>query len=123
MAVRVRRASENGKVPPGSVAGQRDANAWSPLSVTAMASVEPAAAGGASGLFNTVRQVGAVGGVAVTGAVLAGLESNRALAFTVVFTLVADAGAIGTIRPPRNSTTAEHEPESSVSRHVRVDAR
>ncbi|MBB5850333.1 MFS transporter [Amycolatopsis umgeniensis] len=90
--------------------GAANAVAWSPLSAIAMASVEPAAAGGASGLFNTVRQVGAVAGVAVTGAVLAGLESRPTLAFGVVFGfigLVAVGGLVAALRLPANPRVGE----------------
>ncbi|MFD5244454.1 MFS transporter [Amycolatopsis sp. NPDC058340] len=91
--------------------GAANAMAWSPLSAIAMASVEPDAAGGASGLFNTVRQVGAVGGVAVTGAILAGLEARPGLAFGVVFGfvgLVAVGGVVAAFRlPGKVSETAE----------------
>ncbi|WP_181772469.1 MFS transporter [Amycolatopsis pittospori] len=96
-----------------AILGAANAVAWSPLSTTAMASVESAAAGGASGLFNTVRQVGAVAGVAGTGAVLAGLGSNPVLAFGIVFvliTLVAVGGIVAAIRLP---SRAELEPESA----------
>ncbi|WP_228688145.1 hypothetical protein [Amycolatopsis keratiniphila] len=69
-----------------------------------MASVDPDAAGGASGLFNTVRQVGSVGGVAATGAILAGLEGRPGLGFGVVFGfvgLVAVGGVVAAFRLPR----------------------
>ncbi|EME56955.1 hypothetical protein H074_21784 [Amycolatopsis decaplanina DSM 44594] len=62
--------------------------------------VDPSAAG----LFNTVRQVGAV---AVTGAVLAGLESSPAL----VFGVVAAAGAVAAGRLPVDSV-ADREARS-----------
>ncbi|KFU75646.1 drug resistance transporter, EmrB/QacA subfamily [Amycolatopsis lurida] len=90
--------------------GAANAMAWSPLSAIAMASVEPDAAGGASGLFNTVRQVGAVTGVAVTGAILAWLESRPALAFAVVFGfvgLVAVGGVAAALRLPGRSRVVE----------------
>ncbi|WP_409497278.1 MFS transporter [Amycolatopsis sp. cmx-11-12] len=83
--------------------GAANAMAWSPLSAIAMGSVEPGAAGGASGLFNTVRQVGAVAGVAVTGAVLAGFGFSPTLAFGVVFGfigLVAVGGFVAALRLP-----------------------
>ncbi|MFC3455348.1 MFS transporter [Amycolatopsis speibonae] len=83
--------------------GAANAMAWSPLSAIAMASVDPDAAGGASGLFNTVRQVGAVAGVAMTGAILAGLPSRPVLAFGVVFgliLLVAAGGVVAAFRLP-----------------------
>ncbi|EMD25106.1 MFS transporter [Amycolatopsis azurea] len=83
--------------------GAANALAWSPLSTIAMASVAPDAAGGASGLFNTVRQVGAVAGVAVTGAILAALEARPVLAFGVVFgfiLLVAVVGVVAAFRLP-----------------------
>ncbi|RSN22625.1 MFS transporter [Amycolatopsis sp. WAC 01416] len=86
--------------------GAANALAWSPLSAIAMASVEPDAAGGASGLFNTVRQVGAVAGVAVTGAILAGLDARPVLAFGVVFGfvgLVAAGGVAAALRLPERS--------------------
>ncbi|RSN13499.1 MFS transporter [Streptomyces sp. WAC 05977] len=86
--------------------GAANAMAWSPLSAIAMASVDPAVAGGASGLFNTVRQVGAVAGVAATGAILAGLESRPGLAFGVVFGfvgLVAVGGVAAALRLPGRS--------------------
>lgn len=86
-----------------AILGAANALAWAPLSAVAMASADPDAAGGASGLFNTVRQVGAVAGVAVTGAVLAGLGSSPTLAFGVVFafiSLVAVAGTVATARLP-----------------------
>ncbi|MEV6907803.1 MFS transporter [Amycolatopsis sp. NPDC051071] len=92
-----------------AILGAANAIAWSPLSAIAMASVEPADAGGASGLFNTVRQVGAVAGVAVTGAVLAGLESRPVLAFGVVFVfvvLVAAGGFVAATRLPKVVTLA-----------------
>ncbi|MFC9257117.1 MFS transporter [Amycolatopsis thailandensis] len=83
--------------------GAANAMAWSPLSAIAMASVDPDAAGGASGLFNTVRQVGAVAGVAVTGAILAALAARPVLAFGVVFgfiLLVAVGGVVAAFRLP-----------------------
>jgi EmrB/QacA subfamily drug resistance transporter len=86
-----------------AVLGIANAVAWSPLSAAAMASVDSAAAGAASGMFNTARQVAAVTGVAVTGAVLAGLGSSPTLAFGVVFavlTVVALAGVIAAARLP-----------------------
>lgn len=86
-----------------AVLGAANALAWSPLSAVAMASVDPDSAGGASGLFNTVRQVGAVAGVAVTGAVLAGLGSRPTPAFSVVFafiSLVAVGGTVAATRLP-----------------------
>ncbi|RSM55908.1 MFS transporter [Amycolatopsis sp. WAC 01376] len=86
--------------------GAANALAWSPLSAIAMASAGPDAAGGVSGLFNTVRQVGAVAGVAVTGAILAGLEARPVLAFGVVFGfvgLVAAGGVAAALRLPERS--------------------
>ncbi|HET6287605.1 MAG TPA: MFS transporter, partial [Amycolatopsis sp.] len=90
--------------------GAANAMAWSPLSAIAMASVDPGAAGGASGLFNTVRQVGAVAGVAVTGAILAGLEARPVVAFGVVFGfvgLVAVGGVVAAFRLPERSRVGE----------------
>ncbi|WP_051173581.1 MFS transporter [Amycolatopsis orientalis] len=90
-------------LPGAAILGAANALAWSPLSAVAMASVEQDEAGGASGLFNTVRQVGAVAGVAVTGAILAGLESSPTLAFGVVYAfigVVAAAGAVAAGRLP-----------------------
>ncbi len=90
--------------------GAANAMAWSPLSAIAMASVEPGAAGGASGLFNTVRQVGAVAGVAVTGAVLAGLGAWPTVAFGVVFgfiSLVAAGGVVAALRLPAGPRVGE----------------
>ncbi|WP_410580917.1 MFS transporter [Amycolatopsis sp. lyj-108] len=90
--------------------GAANALAWSPLSAIAMASVESDAAGGASGLFNTVRQVGAVAGVAVTGAILAGLEARPVLAFGVVFGvvgLVAIGGVAAALRLPERPRVVE----------------
>src|SRR5205085_1610655 len=48
--------------PGAAVLGVANAMAWSPLSAAAMASVDSAAAGAASGMFNTIRQVAAVTG-------------------------------------------------------------
>ncbi|QYN18480.1 MFS transporter [Amycolatopsis sp. DSM 110486] len=93
-----------------AVLGAANALAWAPLSVTAMASVAPSAAGAASGLFNTVRQVGAVAGVAATGAILAGLAARPTLAFGVVFgliTLTAAAGTVAALRLPKTLSVAE----------------
>ncbi|WP_414941314.1 MFS transporter [Amycolatopsis sp. cmx-11-51] len=90
--------------------GAANAMAWSPLSAIAMASVDPGAAGGASGLFTTVRQVGAVAGVAVTGAVLAGFGFSPTLAFGVVFGfigLVAVGGVVAAFRLPGSSRVVE----------------
>ncbi|WP_326834784.1 MFS transporter [Amycolatopsis rhabdoformis] len=87
-----------------AVLGAANSFAWAPLSATALAAVEPALAGAASGVFNTVRQVGAVAGVAVTGAILAGLGARPTAAFGVVFgllTLTAAAGTVAAARLPR----------------------
>ena len=45
---------------------------WAPNATTTMRGVPEEAAGAASGLYNTVRQVGSVVGVAAVGAVMAG---------------------------------------------------
>ncbi|MEV4135174.1 MFS transporter [Dactylosporangium sp. NPDC049742] len=83
------------------VLGVANAVAWSPLSVAAMAAVDAAAAGAASGMFSAVRQVAAVTGVAVTGAVLAGLASSPTLAFSVVFAVLAVVAIVGVIAATR----------------------
>ncbi|WP_238014613.1 MFS transporter [Dactylosporangium sp. AC04546] len=93
-----------------AVLGIANAVAWSPLSVAAMASVDAAAAGAASGMFSAVRQVAAVTGVAVTGAVLTGLGSSPTLAFSVVFAVlavVAIAGVVAATRLPLTSTDGD----------------
>ncbi|KZB86147.1 MFS transporter [Amycolatopsis regifaucium] len=98
-------------LPGAAMLGAANALAWSPLSAIAMASVDSDAAGGASGLFNTVRQVGAVAGVAVTGAVLAGLDGSPKLAFGVVFLfigLVAAGGAVAAARLPMGSVADQN---------------
>ncbi|WP_432841363.1 MFS transporter [Dactylosporangium sp. CA-092794] len=86
-----------------TVLGIANAVAWSPLSATAIASVEPAAAGAASGMFNAVRQAATVAGVAIVGAILAGLGSTPAVAYGLVFallTLIAVVGVAATARLP-----------------------
>ena len=95
--------------PAAAVLGIANAVAWSPLSVAAMASVDAAAAGAASGMFNTVRQVAAVTGVAVTGAILAGWQASPTVSFSVVFalmTLIALVGVAAAVRLPRTSQKA-----------------
>ncbi|MFF5233234.1 MFS transporter [Dactylosporangium sp. NPDC000521] len=89
-----------------AVLGVANAVAWSPLSVAAMASVDAAAAGAASGMFTAVRQVAAVTGVAVTGAVLSGLGSSPTLAFSVVFAVLAVVAIVGVIAAARLPLTS-----------------
>lgn len=55
-----------------AVLGAGSAFVWAPNATTTMRFVPEDAAGAASGLYNTVRQVGSVVGVALVGAVLAG---------------------------------------------------
>ncbi len=78
-----------------TVLGVANAVAWSPLSVAAMASVDAAQAGAASGMFSAVRQVAAVTGVAATGAVLAGLGSSPTVAYGAVFAVLAVVALVG----------------------------
>ncbi|WP_327002339.1 MFS transporter [Dactylosporangium sp. NBC_01737] len=103
--------------PAAVVLGIANAVAWSPLSVAAMASVNAADAGAASGVFSTIRQVAAVTGVAATGAILAGLRASPTLAFSVVFalmTVIASAGVLAAIRLPKTSTDGGHGSEEAV---------
>ncbi|GAA2576573.1 DHA2 family efflux MFS transporter permease subunit [Dactylosporangium fulvum] len=105
-----------------AVLGIANAVAWSPLSAAAMASVDSAAAGAASGMFSTVRQVTAVTGVATTGAVLAGLGSSPTLAFGVVFAVMAFVAVVGVVaatRLPRTST--EDGPDLHAAANVRQE--
>ena len=95
------------------VLGVANATAWSPLSVAAMAAVAPETAGAASGMFSTVRQVSTVAGVAVVGAVLAGLRSSPKVAFSSSFallTLIAVAGVFATTRLPLTSSRITSQP-------------
>lgn len=57
-------------VVPFILAGLGEATVWGPSTVLAMQDVEPRLAGSASGLLNTTRQIGAVLGSAVVGALL-----------------------------------------------------
>ncbi|GAA3457088.1 MFS transporter [Dactylosporangium matsuzakiense] len=87
-----------------AVLGAANAVAWSPLSVAAMAAVDPSAAGAASGMFSTIRQVAAVTGAAVTGAVLTVRPAAPIAPFAVVFALmalIAAAGVAAAVRLPR----------------------
>jgi hypothetical protein len=61
---------------PMIVAGLGMGGTFAPLTTTAMREVEPAMAGAASGMLNTVRQVGSVIGTAAVGALL----QNRVVA-------------------------------------------
>ncbi|MFI5916908.1 MFS transporter [Dactylosporangium sp. NPDC051541] len=100
------------------VLGIANAVAWSPLSVAAMASVNDADAGAASGVFSTIRQVAAVTGVAVSGAILAGLRTAPIVAFSAVFalmTVIATAGIFAAIRLPRPSIEAYPGSESAAT--------
>lgn len=87
-----------------AVLGLANAIAWSPLSVAAMAAVDAKNAGAASGVFNTIRQVAAVVGVAAIGALLTGFDSLPVIAYTLTFgllTLISVAGLLATTRLPR----------------------
>ncbi|MGI5243383.1 MFS transporter [Dactylosporangium sp. CA-139066] len=110
-------------VPGAAVLGVANAVAWSPLSVAAMASVDAAAAGAASGMFNTIRQVAAVTGVAVTGAILADWRASPTVSFSVVFalmTLIALAGVAAAIRLPGTSSEGESD-DTETATSVRHD--
>ena len=104
-----------------AVLGVANAVAWSPLSVAAMASVDAAAAGAASGLFTAVRQVAAVTGVAVTGAVLSGLGSSPALAFSVVFAVLAVVAIVGVIAAARLPLTSTDDAAVSAAADARQE--
>ncbi|GAA0711915.1 MFS transporter [Dactylosporangium roseum] len=96
-----------------AVLGVSNAVAWSPLSVAAMASVDSGVAGAASGMYNTVRQAAAVAGVAVIGAILAGLGQRPTLAFGVVFTFLTVIAIIGVMAAsglPKSSAGDDSDP-------------
>jgi EmrB/QacA subfamily drug resistance transporter len=80
-------------IPTLAVAGLGMGCTFAPMTTTAMRSIEPRVAGAASGMINTVRQVGAVIGTAAVGALL----QNR-LAVSLPVAAAAHAGAL----PPRS---------------------
>lgn len=99
-----------------AVLGVANAVAWSPLSAAAMAAVDEANAGAASGMFNMVRQVAAVLGVALIGALLAGLGSLPVAAYAATFgllTAIAAAGLVAATRLPRGQSSHDVSPLSS----------
>jgi MFS family permease len=101
-----------------AVLGVANAVAWSPLSAAAMAAVDEANAGAASGMFNMVRQVAAVLGVALIGALLAGLDGLPVAAYAATFgllTAIAAAGLVAAARLPRGQSSHEMSPLSSTS--------
>lgn len=101
-----------------AVLGIANAVAWSPLSAAAMAAVDDADAGAASGMFNMVRQVAAVLGVALIGALLAGLGGLPVAAYTATFgllTAIAAAGLVAAGRLPRGQSRQDMSPLSSTS--------
>lgn len=87
--------------------GAGSAFVWAPNATTTMRHVPEAAAGAASGLYNTLRQVGSVIGVALTGAVLAAGDisttAGPAIALSAAM-MVVGAGLSAFLRadiPPR----------------------
>ncbi|MCT1694149.1 MFS transporter [Corynebacterium sanguinis] len=72
-----------------SLLGVGSAFVWAPNATTTMRFVPDQAAGAASGLYNTVRQVGSVLGVALVGAVLAGGDVSSTAAPAIVLPLTA----------------------------------
>ena len=101
-----------------AVLGLANAVAWSPLSAAAMAAVEDTNAGAASGMFNMVRQVAAVLGVALIGALLAGLGGLPVAAYAATFgllTAIAAAGLVAAARLPRSQPSQKISPLSGTS--------
>lgn len=74
-------------VPVTALMGAGSAFVWAPNATTTMRFVPDSAAGAASGLYNTVRQVGSVIGVALVGAVLASGSISETTAAAVLLPL------------------------------------
>jgi len=81
-------------LPPLIVAGIGMGGTFAPLTTTAMREVEPVMAGAASGVLNTVRQVGSVIGTAAVGALL----QNRLVASLTAEAATRSAGLPAPIR-------------------------
>ena len=79
-------------IPSLAIAGFGMGCTFAPMTTTAMRSIEPHVAGAASGMINTVRQVGAVIGTAAVGALL----QNRLASF-----LPAEAARRASALPPQ----------------------
>ncbi len=79
---------------PLIVAGLGMGGTFAPLTTTAMREVEPRMAGAASGMLNTVRQVGSVIGTAAVGALL----ENRLVASLTSQATIRSAGLPGPVR-------------------------
>ena len=75
-------------LPPLIVAGLGMGATFAPMTTTAMRNIEPQLAGAASGLLNTVRQVGSVIGTASVGALL----ENRLVASLTSQATISSAG-------------------------------
>lgn len=108
-----------------AVLGVANAIAWSPLSAAAMNAVETELAGAASGVFNTVRQVGAVLCVALVGVILEWPGSGSLGAYVAVFAFlsaVALAGALASTRLPRSPAAITGSPSPTKRPETRTHA-
>ncbi|MGH3237470.1 MAG: MFS transporter, partial [Streptosporangiaceae bacterium] len=81
---------------PMVVAGLGMGGTFAPLTTVAMREVEPRMAGAASGMLNTVRQVGSVIGTAAVGALL----QNRLVSSLTSQATIASAGLPAPVRGP-----------------------
>jgi EmrB/QacA subfamily drug resistance transporter len=98
---------------PLIVAGLGMGCVFAPLITTAMRNIQPQMAGAASGVLNTVRQVGLVIGTATVGALL----QNR-----LVSTMTSQATARAAVLPPQVRGRFVHEIQSSASNGIQVGA-
>jgi EmrB/QacA subfamily drug resistance transporter len=100
-------------LPPLIVAGFGMGCVFAPLITVAMRNIQPQMAGAASGVLNTVRQVGLVIGTATVGALL----QNR-----LVSTMTSQAQARAAALPPQVRGRFIHEIQNSASNGVQVGA-
>ena len=98
---------------PLIVAGFGMGCVFAPLITTAMRNIQPQMAGAASGVLNTVRQVGLVIGTATVGALL----QNR-----LVSTMTSQAAARAAALPPQVRGRFVHEIQNSASNGIQVGA-
>jgi EmrB/QacA subfamily drug resistance transporter len=100
-------------LPPLIVAGFGMGCVFAPLITVAMRNIQPQMAGAASGVLNTVRQVGLVIGTAAVGALL----QNR-----LVSTMTSQAKTRAAALPPQVRGHFIHEIQNSASNGVQVGA-
>ena len=81
---------------------------FAPLTTVAMREVEPRMAGAASGMLNTVRQVGSVIGTAAVGALL----QNRLASSLVSQATIRSAALPAPVPRPRSSAASGRPPRA-----------